>query len=192
MDADGLPIVGVGVDYSKVDPIHQKRTLAFLNHFLIRTTSFLNHFAAVCDEKLENLLIRIQRLEASMCILEAKLASIPGLDDVTSQSVQQPLPEKQTIEEPSQPATTEQIPSNEQSSNPTEPEKPKMTISQDPRYSKYFKMINLGIPVGAVKQKMITEGVDPNILDDPNAESSSKPIVQDEENDDSDVSSFSD
>ncbi|XP_023210420.1 WASH complex subunit 3-like [Centruroides sculpturatus] len=127
-----------------------------------------------------------------MCILEAKLASIPGLDDVTAQSVQQPLPEKQTIEEPSQPATTEQIPSNEQSSNPIEPEKPKMTISQDPRYSKYFKMINLGVPVGAVKQKMITEGVDPNILDDPNAESSSKPIVQDEENDDSDVSSFSD
>lgn len=180
------------MDYSKVDPIHQKRTLAFLNHFLIRTTSFLNHFAAVCDEKLENLLVRIQRLEASMCILEAKLASIPGLDDVAAQSVQQSLPEKQANEESSpQPATTESIPSSEQTEIETELEKPKMTVSQDPRYSKYFKMINLGVPVGAVKQKMITEGVDPNILDDPSAETLSKPIVQ-EENDDSDVSSFSD
>ncbi|KAH6923377.1 hypothetical protein HPB50_000504 [Hyalomma asiaticum] len=72
MDDDGLPIIGPGVDYTKVPPIQQKRTLAFLNYFLTRTTSFLNHFATVCDEKLEDLLIRIQRLEASMCILEAK------------------------------------------------------------------------------------------------------------------------
>lgn len=59
--------------FLQVDPLNQKRTLTFLNHFLIRTTSFLNHFSTVCDEKLENLLIRIQRLESSMCILEAKV-----------------------------------------------------------------------------------------------------------------------
>ncbi|XP_074648134.1 WASH complex subunit 3-like [Tubulanus polymorphus] len=82
MDAHGLPIVGPGIDYTKVGAVHQKRTLAFLNHFISHTTRFLNRFSCVCEEKLEVLSNRIQRLEVTMSILETKLSSIPGLENV--------------------------------------------------------------------------------------------------------------
>ncbi|KAH8032051.1 hypothetical protein HPB51_022799 [Rhipicephalus microplus] len=182
MDDDGLPIIGPGVDYAKVPPIQQKRTLAFLNYFLTRTTSFLNHFATVCDEKLEDLLIRIQRLEASMCILEAKLSSIPGLENVTTGAAEA-KPDAQDRPNTAQAAANQS--QQKQSKGSTvetnaepimaadsvtqPPAAPTNTISKDPRFSKYFKMLNVGIPLGAVQIKMRQENVDPSILDNPDA-----------------------
>ncbi|XP_015925958.1 WASH complex subunit 3 [Parasteatoda tepidariorum] len=200
MDEDGLPIVGSGVDYSQVDPLNQKRTLTFLNHFLIRTTSFLNHFSSVCDEKLENLLVRIQRLEASMCILEAKLASIPGLDDVAAEStenaekgpVSAPAPEKATTAAGNDVKPSNTSPPAPDTSNKPE-EKPKMKISQDPRFAKYFKMISLGVQPGAVQLKMTAEGVDPEILNNPDAEAPpGAPQPSSDDESDRDTSDFSD
>ncbi|CAN7995441.1 unnamed protein product [Ixodes hexagonus] len=200
MDDDGLPIIGPGVDYSKVPPIQQKRTLAFLNYFLTRTTSFLNHFASVCDEKLEDLLIRIQRLEASMCILEAKLASIPGLENVKADFTSVPTSANQEqapkAHEPS--TTTIVVVQNnvtDVSETPAEPAAaPQNTVSKDPRFSKYFKMLSVGIPLGAVQIKMRSEGVDPDILNNPNAPAPprgvSSPCPADDSN--SEDSSFSD
>ena len=57
------------------------------------------------------------------------------------------------------------IPFND--THPTEsiqPEEEKVHISDHPLYSKYFKMLKCGIPVGAVTSKMIQEGVDPVYL----------------------------
>jgi len=58
----------------QVDPINPKRMLAFLNHFIVHTTSFLNRFSVICEEKLEDLSVRLQRLETTVCLLEAKVA----------------------------------------------------------------------------------------------------------------------
>ncbi|GIY76523.1 WASH complex subunit 3 [Caerostris darwini] len=198
MDSDGLPIVGSGVDYSKVDPLNQKRTLTFLNHFLIRTTSFLNHFSSVCDEKLENLLIRIQRLEASMCILEAKLASIPGLDDVTTSTEPVGNTETETSSSsiPAAQPQSENVTANVApiAEPPKEEQKPKMSVSQDPRFAKYFKMINMGVPPGAVQLKMTAEGVDPALLNNPDAEAppGAPPQPADDDSEQSEGSDFSD
>ena len=60
----------------KVGAINQKRTLAFLNHFITHTVRFMNRFSCVCEEKLEALAIRLQRLETSMNILEAKVRHV--------------------------------------------------------------------------------------------------------------------
>ncbi|XP_077530333.1 coiled-coil domain containing 53 [Haemaphysalis longicornis] len=188
MDDDGLPIIGPGVDYTKVPPIQQKRTLAFLNYFLTRTTSFLNHFATTCDEKLEDLLIRIQRLEASMCILEAKLSSIPGLENVTTDSAaaKPEAGDSQSAASATPAATSQSQPQQQQLNGPTKqqaeaeqtkpeeaaaqtPAAPTNTVSKDPRFMKYFKMLNIGIPLGAVQIKMRQENVDPSILDNPDA-----------------------
>lgn len=38
-------------------------------------------------------------------------------------------------------------------------------ISDSSTYKKYFKMLKVGIPNPAVKQKMASEGLDPNLLD---------------------------
>ncbi|XP_077864541.1 WASH complex subunit 3-like [Saccoglossus kowalevskii] len=165
MDEDGLPIVGPGVDLTKVEAIHQKRMLAFLNHFITHTVRFLNKFSCVCEEKLGNLYIRIQRLETTLNILEAKIASIPG---------------------PRKCHSINKNPVVTSSSNP---------ISQDPRYATYFKMLNIGIHPQAVKQKMSVDGVDPNLLDTPNAPAPPADAADSSESDfseDDTQSSFSD
>ena len=58
-----------------MDAIHQKRTLTFLNHFITHTTNFLNRFSNICEEKLEAVSVRLQRLETIMAIVEAKVGN---------------------------------------------------------------------------------------------------------------------
>ncbi|PNJ83179.1 WASHC3 isoform 6 [Pongo abelii] len=59
MDEDGLPLMGSGIDLTKVPAIQQKRTVAFLNQFVVHTVQFLNRFSTVCEET------------GSCCIIEA-------------------------------------------------------------------------------------------------------------------------
>ena len=50
-----------------------------------------------------------------------------------------------------------------------------LPLKDDPKYSKYFKMIKIGIPLPAVKQAMVKDGLDPNIIDgNPNEPASSE------------------
>jgi hypothetical protein len=61
-----------------------------------------------------------------------------------------------------------------------------VAISEHPVYAKYFKMMKMGLPLGAVQNKMVKDGIDPLLLDkDPsvqvpvdtdNGESCNKPL----------------
>lgn len=209
MDSDGLPIVGPNVDFTKVGPINHKRTLAFLNHFITHSVRFLNRFSCVCEEKLADLSSKIQRIEIMMSILEAKLASIPGLEDVTVSTP--PPPTSQTngpisgvsmsgpapppaIDAPQSAADGPPAPPIEEPE--PEPERPTMTVSKDPRYAKYFQMVKVGVPPQAIAPKMIAEGLDPSLLDNPDApapEGARPSGMQNDSDDDmSSTSSFSD
>ncbi|XP_020622978.1 WASH complex subunit 3-like isoform X1 [Orbicella faveolata] len=101
-------------------------------------------------QKLADLSNKIQRIEIMMSILEAKLASIPGLEDVT---VSMPAPSGAAAapaagsapppaSDAPQPAVEAQGPPAPPAEEP-EPEKPTMTVSKDPRYAKYFQMIKV-------------------------------------------------
>lgn len=206
MDSDGLPIVGPNVDFTKVGPINHKRTLAFLNHFITHSVRFLNRFSCVCEEKLAELSNKIQRIEIMMSILEAKLASIPGLEEVTVStsgpdqpggaatgstpgSAPPPAPDalQSAAEGPPAPHTEQSAP---------EPEKLTMTVSKDPRYAKYFQMVKVGVPIQAIAPKMMAEGLEPSLLENPNApapEGGPAPAAEDDSDGDmSSTSSFSD
>merc|ERR1712130_896877 len=50
-----------------------------------------------------------------------------------------------------------------------EPEVYVKTVSEDERYAKYFKMLKVGVPLQAVKNKMFQEGLPGDVLDDPDA-----------------------
>ncbi|CAG5119943.1 unnamed protein product [Candidula unifasciata] len=178
MDADGLPLVGPGIDYNKVDAINQKRTIAFLNHFVTHTSRFLNHFANVCEDKLEKLTERLQQLEISLSILEAKLSSIPGLESVTAPSTSSSvvtsdvaatsnLPSSASAAPPQTLAPVAASPAQVQPENlpPVEEPKPSNPVSQDPRYAKYFKMLQYGVPPPVVKGKMAMDGLSPDMLE---------------------------
>ncbi|XP_014690546.1 WASH complex subunit 3 isoform X1 [Equus asinus] len=168
MDEDGLPLMGSGIDLTKVPAIQQKRTVAFLNQFVVHTVQFLNRFSTVCEEKLADLSLRIQQIETTLNILDAKLSSIPGLDDVTFEV----SPINVTRESHSE-TTSEQSQQNSlQDSGPQESEVTAeniLTVAKDPRYARYLKMVQVGVPVMAIRNKMISEGLDPELLEKPDA-----------------------
>ncbi|XP_027899782.1 WASH complex subunit 3 [Xiphophorus couchianus] len=194
MDEDGLPIVGSGVDLTKVPAIQQRRVVAHLNQFVVHTVRFLNRFSTVCEEKLSNISLRIQQIETTLCILEAKLSSIPGLEEVTvdglnqQQSVQSngPVSASQNQSDgvtaggapPSQPGQShpEAAPAPEKAE--VVPENV-MTVAKDQRYARYLKMVQVGVPPMAIRNKMLMEGLDPNLLDTPDA-----PVPDGAENED--------
>lgn len=181
MDEDGLPIVGSGVDLTKVPAIQQRRVVAYLNQFVVHTVRFLNRFSTVCEEKLANISLRIQQIETTLCILEAKLSSIPGLEDVTIDGISQRQPAQANG-----PTTASQSQTDGPSAGTLPPPGPAqtapelattpkaeaenvMTVAKDPSYARYLKMVQVGVPVMAIKNKMVLEGLDPNLLDTPDA-----------------------
>ncbi|XP_012505709.1 PREDICTED: WASH complex subunit CCDC53 isoform X2 [Propithecus coquereli] len=170
MDEDGLPLMGSGIDLTKVPAIQQKRTVAFLNQFVVHTVQFLNRFSTVCEEKLANLSLRIQQIETTLNILDAKLSSIPGLDDVTFEV--SPLSVTNVTNGPHSEVTSEQSQNSTQDSGPHESEVSAeniLTVAKDPRYARYLKMVQVGVPVMAIRNKMISEGLDPDLLERPDA-----------------------
>ncbi|TEA31529.1 hypothetical protein DBR06_SOUSAS9110051 [Sousa chinensis] len=141
--------------------------VAFLNQFVVHIVWFLNHFSTVCEEKLADLSLRIQKIETTLNILDAKLMSIPGLDDVTFEvsliSVTRITNEThcETTSEQSQQFTRLWTQESE-----VTPENI-LTVVKDPRYARYLKMVQVGVPVTAIRNKMISEGLDPGFLQRP-------------------------
>ncbi|XP_023043596.1 WASH complex subunit 3 isoform X3 [Piliocolobus tephrosceles] len=171
MDEDGLPLMGSGIDLTKVPAIQQKRTVAFLNQFVVHTVQFLNRFSTVCEEKLADLSLRIQQIETTLNILDAKLSSIPGLDDITVEvsplnvtSVTNGAHPEASSEQPQQSSTQDSgLQESEVSAENI------LTVAKDPRYARYLKMVQVGVPVMAIRNKMISEGLDPDLLERPDA-----------------------
>ncbi|XP_074863718.1 WASH complex subunit 3 isoform X3 [Carettochelys insculpta] len=200
MDEDGLPLVGSGIDLTKVPAIQQKRTVAFLNQFVVHTVQFLNRFSTVCEE-LSVLSLRIQHIETTLNILDAKLSSIPGLEDVkfevssaTVNSVANgPIPQGSTEQQSvSVSPQSEQNSIHEIGQQKTEVAAENvMTVAKDPRYARYLKMVQVGVPVMAIRNKMISEGLDPDLLETPDAVVPAWGEVNGEESSDGE-SSFSD
>uniref|UniRef100_A0A182KII3 WASH complex subunit 3 n=1 Tax=Anopheles christyi TaxID=43041 RepID=A0A182KII3_9DIPT len=153
------------VQKHELPPTNQKRMVAFINHFIVSTVTFLNKFASDCESKFVTYEQKIQNLEASLMIVEAKLASI----DVLKQHNDTPAiaETKQRENQPTVVVTSEGEPKPEGVVKPqpetTAPNPP--AIEKDPKYDLYFKMLQLGVPLGAVKNKISCEGLDPDYID---------------------------
>nr|CAD7404321.1 unnamed protein product [Timema cristinae] len=196
MDVNGFPIIGPSVDKTKIEPIHQKRLIAFINHFLTTTVTFLNTFSHSVETRLEKCEGQLQKMDAALCILEAKLNSIAGLEDVLVVTPENP-PEVTPPSPPPPPpvAPVTDVPSSASEPQPNNATPTQTKISRDPQYSRFFRMVTVGVPLQAVKQKMHMEGLDPGVLDDPDAPAPTNTSLvgvsaTDEKPDDSD-SSFS-
>ncbi|KAK9891695.1 hypothetical protein WA026_015663 [Henosepilachna vigintioctopunctata] len=153
------------VDYTQALPIQQKRIIAFINHFIMNTVSFLNSFAQSCETRLMEFEFKLRKVDASLKILESQLSSIPE-DTLSKPGFNESV---QTKREQTDPNFLENAPEMADST-PDEtlefiPGKENPDASIDASYSKYFKMLQVGVPLPAVKLKMSSEGLDPNILD---------------------------
>lgn len=151
------------VDKTQIPPLNQKRILAFVNHFLISTCTFLNEFALNCETKFVQLERQLQRTEAALIILESKLASIPTDNEVHTAETVPPATPQIAVETETSP--TETVAVEAQIVEPPPPPPPGVRVSEDVRYRKYFKMLQVGVPAPAVKQKMQAEGLQPQLLE---------------------------
>lgn len=71
MDSNSL--LEYNVDKTQVPAIDQKRIVAFINHFVVKTVTFLNQFAVNCETKFVDFESKLQQIESSLLILESKV-----------------------------------------------------------------------------------------------------------------------
>ena len=135
---------------------------------------------------------RIQRTEATLSVLEAKLSSIPGLDLVTLPTTTSTVPTTLSTEEnphntthsesdlhkPQPPLISEENDSDSKSSkaecdlecdNIAPKTSDGVLVKDHPVYAKYFRMLHLGVPLQAVVNKFRVENprLDADLLKTP-------------------------
>lgn len=153
----------------------------------MRTVSFLNKFAETCETRLMEFDNKIENIEASLLILESQvslklilfidgkleldsnvlfsnscfvhntplqLMSVPWLNKKTDDDQTKSIEKDETLNLPD-------VDNNDTDS----PDSKGVKAHEDPRYSKFFKMVQVGVPAEAVKLKMESEGYDSNILE---------------------------
>eukprot|EP00123_Amoebidium_parasiticum_P003072 comp143727_c0_seq1/m.49262 comp143727_c0_seq1/g.49262 ORF comp143727_c0_seq1/g.49262 comp143727_c0_seq1/m.49262 type:complete len:204 (-) comp143727_c0_seq1:300-911(-) len=179
-------LLGPEIDYNTTQAIPHQQLVNAVNAFTMHTVGFINRFASVCETKLADVSYRIQRLETYMQLLETKLDSIPGIAEVTAtgptqetntqaqKQADQQVPLPPPISSVTATETTlsgGQIKGTEADEGSTQDlaSASTMTVSQDARFTKYFKMLRVGVPVQQIKMKMQSDGVDPDIIDMPDA-----------------------
>jgi hypothetical protein len=181
-------MAGGAIDLHNLESIGHTRLMASINQFAERTVDFLNRFSHIADLKLLDVSERIQNLEILTTILESKLQSINGLNFTPGQalppstpSVPPPPPPPggaaaSPPPPPPPPPPGTSVPSGEQSeSSEQSPQETTETPPEDagppskrddPAYAKFFKLKAIGVPLAALRPKMIEEGLDPDALND--------------------------
>lgn len=136
-----------GVDYSKVEGLQRKRILTFVNSFVTNSAQFLVSFTHNCDLKLNQLSVKLTRLEHSLTLLEDKLNSVPILRSIE--------PQNKTLVEPE--VCIESLPLTEEQDEVEE-------HNENPELVPFLKMLSVGVPEDAVRQKMRLQGLDESQL----------------------------
>jgi WASH complex subunit CCDC53 len=162
------------LDYEKAKPLNSNRLVTFVNHFIVSIVEQLNELSSCVDSRLHSINNKINICHSNLVILEMKLNSISGLSLPLNPNNNNTnsLPQTQQIDEiqdnnrptdvviETETETSNEVEESEQIDEPKEEE----VVEEDPQMAKYRKMLQLGIPLGAVHQKMMTEGVDINLL----------------------------
>ncbi|CAK1540801.1 unnamed protein product [Leptosia nina] len=148
------------LNYDNIAALQQKRTLAFVNHFLITTVQFLNNFAKQCEEKLMHFENKLEKINATMILLETRLSSIPEISTEQVKIIDEGIKTQNTVPHSETPIT------EPHSGTPITVEEVANSPSQlKPEYMRFIKMVQVGVPLQAVKLKLSLEGLDPNELD---------------------------
>lgn len=150
-----------------------------VNSFVVTTTEFLNKFSSLCEAKLAAVGAQMQRVEIVLALLEAKLDSIqwmggggggaaaaaPAAASAPAAATDGSIPSAPPLDSTAAASSTAAAPAAAPAA-PSAPAEPQVRLKDDPRYSKYFKMLAMGVPKPAVKMKMSADGVDdPEVIE---------------------------
>ncbi|GMH47969.1 hypothetical protein TL16_g10279 [Triparma laevis f. inornata] len=168
-------------------PLPPSKVTLLLNNFILSTTRFLNAFVTAADEKIRNVSEKITDMEVMMSILEAKLASVPEVENVgetqnNTQQQQETAPTNaktelatnppQTEAQPTPTATENDVPGggpgppfDEATSQALVPASTQIQACEHPSYKQFFKLLKIGAPLPAVQQKVVAAGLDPGFME---------------------------
>ena len=138
-----------GVDYEQVEPLQRKRLLKFVNHFVLQMANFLSNFSQTCDMKLMSISQKLNDLETSLVLLENKLESVPSLKL------------ESTMQEQETKSTAEPV---VQAEEEMEAEVKKESQIDESLVAPFKRMLQVGVPEQAVRQKMKIQGLDDALL----------------------------
>ena len=79
INTDVLLLAGMDNQLNQVDCLHRKRLLALVNHFVAQTVHFLSKFGSDCEGRLLQAEAKIQKIDADLRLLEAKLSHVETL-----------------------------------------------------------------------------------------------------------------
>ncbi|XP_060869558.1 WASH complex subunit 3 isoform X2 [Metopolophium dirhodum] len=165
--------------------MEQRQLVTYINHFITSTVTFLNNFMTHCEAKMMKSEQRLQKISASLCILETKLNSVPELRELQSSQFQTSEPPSNQLkdnlhntevtDEHNKTEATDGLIKTETTDAHGKTEdiisEPAAVVDEspnepivDPTILKYRKMIQFGVPRGAVELKMVNEGLDPKLL----------------------------
>lgn len=160
-----------------------------MNNFIANTTVFFNTFAENIEEKISKVSNKITEVEILLAVLEAKLNSVPGLDNIEPA---QPPPQASSTTEPSSfsgtnsnsqnntanSSSTAAAPSSGTSaaaaSAPAEKgpeEEPPAAVpaapslADDPDYGPFCRLLKVGVPMFVVQAKAAAAGLDASRFD---------------------------
>ncbi|CAJ0573322.1 unnamed protein product, partial [Mesorhabditis spiculigera] len=159
-----------------------------------KATHFLSDFALQSEEAILRAERSLDAIDLKLEILETKIRKFPTPTSSeapsTSNGTTNGVPPVIVVQEHKDghpaPQPAEAAPEKVETA-----ERAKLT---NPLLEKYLKMLKLGIPRGAVEQKMLTEGLDPALLD-PSAHTAAvapPPASQSDDDTSDEASSFSD
>mmetsp|Transcript_19781 Transcript_19781/g.37740 ORF Transcript_19781/g.37740 Transcript_19781/m.37740 type:complete len:206 (+) Transcript_19781:276-893(+) len=179
--------------------VPDQKTLVLINTFIVQTTGMINRFSALCERKLESVDRSIKRVDIQLQLLESKLSSVDGLDvrpaphpapaapppaggapaiaasDVATSSNGPPAHPSGPAQDNGAPPLPPPPPPLELGTTPAEAQPPVeevadyVKVKDHEDFAKFFRMERMGVPAQAVKNRMALEGIDPEILNDPNA-----------------------
>ena len=136
----------------------------------MNTTSFLNNFSDACEKKLSKVSYKLSELEIILAVLEAKLDSIPGLDGAAPATTPAPtVTSAAGSTDPIASAAPQHVPAANvapptANAEPTlvpppPPAAPGLIAVKDhPDYKPFAKLLKVGIPLQAAKNKLMASG----------------------------------
>lgn len=168
----------------KIQPLENGTLVTFINNGLFAMVEQLNNFACYVESRLVTLNRQIDTCYSNLVILEMKLNSINIPDDkvttsqappnaTTSSQAEASVSASQTDTSVTKPSPVSETAANDQletkdnnegGETPTNEEADHIEAAQEDHseeLEKYRKMLKLGVHEGAVRQKMLLEGVDP-------------------------------
>lgn len=165
---------------TQMRPVPIQQTLLLLNNFITNTAVFLQDFSDSCEKKISKVSAKINEIEITMSVLEAKLNSIPGLDfgagDLPPASAPPPHQAAPSVADMPLPDVVP-APTSAQSDTPIAPAAVEPAADSLPDgmvrakdhldYAKFFKLVKLGVPGPVIAAKMRAEDLDDTCLDNP-------------------------